>query len=247
MKPRLGVNIDHVATLRQARGGSSPDPVRAAVIAEGAGADGITLHLREDRRHVQESDLRAIVDAASVPVNLELAVDPEVVAIAVDVGPANCCLVPERRKELTTEGGLDVAGSPERIGEVVAELQAAGIKVQLFLDPDEEQLEAGARAGADGVEIHTGAYANASTAADARAEMERIGSAAFRVRGLRLRLHAGHGLDYRNVVPVAQIEGMEELNIGHAIIARALFDGLGGAVRHMKRLITGDMVGSATD
>ncbi len=247
MRSRLGVNIDHVATLRQARGGSSPDPARAAVIAEGAGADGITLHLREDRRHVQESDLRAIVAAASVPVNLELAVDREVVAIAIDVGPANCCLVPERRQELTTEGGLDVAGSPQRIEEVVAELRAAGIKVQLFVDPDEEQVEASAGVGADGVEIHTGAYANASTVVDARAELERIATAARRIRELGLRLHAGHGLDYRNVVPVAQVEGMEELNIGHAIIARALFEGFAEAVRYMKRLVIGNVVGSAMD
>ena len=243
--PRLGVNIDHVATLRQARGGASPDPVRAAVVAEGAGADGITLHLREDRRHVQEHDLRAI--AGAVPVNLELAIDPDVVGIALDVRPQNCCLVPERREELTTEGGLDLLGAEQRIARVVARLRDAGIQVQIFVDPDPAQVEACARIAADGVEIHTGAYANAGTPLEARDELERIASAAARVRELGLHLHGGHGLDYGNVIPVAQIEGMEELNIGHAIVARAVFDGLGEAVRLMKRLTALDVIGSAAD
>ncbi len=243
MTLRLGVNIDHVATLRQARGGTQPDPVRAAQVAEDAGANGITLHLREDRRHVQEHDLREIVRVASVPVNLELAVDQRVIDIAVDVRPRNCCLVPERRQELTTEGGLDIHGSEERVGAAVEMLRAAGIQVQVFVDPEPAQIDAAWRIGVHGIELHTGAYANATDPLSAQAELDRLCYAADRVCSLGMHLHAGHGLDYQNVGPVARIDGMEELNIGHAIIARALFSGLHEAVSQMKRLLAGSSAG----
>jgi pyridoxine 5-phosphate synthase len=240
MSLRLGVNIDHVATLRQARGGSQPDPVRAAQVAEGAGANGITLHLREDRRHVQDRDLREIVRVVTIPVNLELAVDHGIIEIALDVRPQNCCLVPERRQELTTEGGLDVCGAEDRVGAAVELLRTAGIQVQLFVDPEPEQIDAAWRIGAHGVELHTGAYANASDPLTARSELDRLCCAADRTRSLGLHLHGGHGLDYQNVGSIAQIDGMEELNIGHAIIARAVFAGMHEAVSQMKRLLTGN-------
>lgn len=237
MIPRLGINIDHVATLRQARGGSEPCPVQAALVAQEAGADGITLHLREDRRHVQEQDLRAIARQISVPVNLELALDPEVVAIAIDVAPRNCCLVPERRQEITTEGGLDVLGAEQELAAVVDRLGSAGSQVQIFVDPDIAQIEACARIGARGVELHTGEYANARGEQELALALQRIEKAALAVRARGLHLHAGHGLNYENVIPVARLQGMEELNIGHAIIAQALFVGLGPAVSQMKSLI----------
>lgn len=233
MTLRLGVNIDHVATLRQARGGSQPDPVHAAVIVEQAGADGITLHVREDRRHVQERDLRVIAEAVAVPVNLELSVDPAGVALAAAVRPANVCLVPEHRQELTTEGGLDVRGTLSRVSEVVSELREAGIQVQLFVDPVAAQIEASAEAGAQGVEIHTGAYANAR-GDEVRRELDCTRESVQLAQRLGLRAHAGHGLDYRNVGAIAAIAGIEELNIGHSIISRAVFVGLSRAVQEMK-------------
>lgn len=234
---RLGVNIDHVATLRQARGTEYPDPVAAALIAERAGADSITLHLREDRRHIQDRDLVELNAAKSTRINLEMAVTGEMLDIATRVRPADCCLVPERREELTTEGGLDVAGQPEKIAQACARLQEAGIRVSLFVDPEPRQLEAALAAGAPVVEIHTGAYADADDAHRA-AEYDRIVAATARARELGLVVHAGHGLHYGNVQPIAEIPEIVELNIGHAIVARAVFDGIGAAVREMKRLMT---------
>jgi pyridoxine 5-phosphate synthase len=233
---RLGVNIDHVATLRQARGTDYPDPVAAALIAERAGADSVTLHLREDRRHIQERDLYALDEAKTTRINLEMAVTEEMLAIATRVRPADCCLVPERREELTTEGGLDVAGQPGKIADACARLAEAGIRVSLFVDPEPRQLEAAVAAGAPVVEIHTGAYAEADEAHRA-SEFDRIASAAARARELGLVVHAGHGLHYGNVQPIAALTEIVELNIGHAIIARAVFDGIGAAVCEMKRLM----------
>lgn len=232
----LGVNIDHVATLRQARGTDYPDPVAAALIAERAGADSITLHLREDRRHIQDRDVEALRDAIRTRMNLEMAVTDEMLGIAARIRPADCCLVPEKREELTTEGGLDVAGQPEKIADACARLQAAGIRVSLFVDPDPRQFDAAVAAGAPVVEIHTGAYADADD--DSRAaEFDRVAAAAARARELGLIVHAGHGLHYGNVQPIAEIPDISELNIGHSIVARAVFDGIGAAVREMKRLM----------
>ncbi len=233
----LGVNIDHVATLRQARGTRYPDPVQAALLAEEAGADGITLHLREDRRHVQERDVELLRQTLQTRMNLEMAVAEEIIAIAERVRPEHCCLVPERREELTTEGGLDVAGQFERIRTACQRLGAAGIEVSLFIDAEEAQIEAAVRCGAPAVEIHTGHYADAQTEQERERELERV------VRGVRqasaagLIVNAGHGLHYHNVEPVAAIPEINELNIGHAIIARAVFTGLPEAVREMKRLM----------
>ena len=232
----LGVNIDHVATIRQARGTRYPDPVYAALMAEQAGADSITLHLREDRRHIQDRDLRAMKGVLQTRMNLEMALTDEMLGIAVDVLPEDCCLVPERREELTTEGGLDVTRQPERIAEACARLAAHGIRVSLFVDADSAQLEAAAAAGATVVELHTGAYADAAGKARQR-ELERLTAAARQAAALGLVVHAGHGLHYHNVEPVAAIAEIAELNIGHAIIARAVFDGLGTAVAEMKHLI----------
>ncbi len=238
MKPiLLGVNIDHVATLRQARGTRYPDPVYAALMAEQAGADSITLHLREDRRHIQDRDLHTIKGVLQTRMNLEMAVTDEMIDIALAVQPQDCCLVPERREELTTEGGLDVVGQRSRVREAVSRLGDAGIRVSLFIDPDPAQLEASREVGAPVVELHTGAYAEcASDSARAR-ELERIRVAAEAGEYLGLTVHAGHGLHYHNVIPVAAIGQIVELNIGHAIIARAVFDGLGTAVAEMKHLI----------
>lgn len=232
----LGVNIDHVATLRQVRRARLPDPVHAALAAELAGADSITLHLREDRRHIQLEDVRALKGLLQTHMNLEMAVTGEMLEIARDVHPADCCLVPERRTELTTEGGLDAAGQAQRLREAVAALAGAGIRVALFIDPDPHQIEAAARAGAPVVELHTGAYAEAAGARRA-AELERLRAGARLAAKLGLTVHAGHGLDYHNVQPVAAIEEIVELNIGHAIVARAIFDGLAPAVRDMKALM----------
>ncbi|HET6628578.1 MAG TPA: pyridoxine 5'-phosphate synthase [Woeseiaceae bacterium] len=232
----LGVNIDHVATLRQARGTDYPDPVAAALIAERAGADSITLHLREDRRHIQDRDVEALRDALRTRMNLEMAVTDEMLGIAARIRPADCCLVPERREELTTEGGLDVVAQPKKIAAACAQLGAAGVRVSLFVDPDARQVEAAVAAGAPAIEIHTGAYADADD--DHRtAEFDRIVAAAAHARKLGLSVHAGHGLHYGNVQPVAEIADIVELNIGHSIIARAVFDGIGAAVREMKQLM----------
>jgi len=232
----LGVNIDHVATLRQARRGRLPDPVHAALTAETSGADSITLHLREDRRHIQDHDLRALRGLLKTRMNLEMAVTEEMLRIACEVRPADVCLVPERRAEVTTEGGLDVAGAVGRIRAAVAALSAAGSRVSLFIDPDEAQLEAALAVGAPVIELHTGAYAEAEGGAQAL-QLARLATAARRARALGLTVHAGHGLDYHNVQPVAALNDIVELNIGHAIIAHALFVGLAQAVREMKALM----------
>jgi len=232
----LGVNIDHVATLREVRRARYPDPVPAALLAEMAGADSITLHLREDRRHIQLRDVHALKDLLQTRMNLEMAVTGEMLEIARTVRPADCCLVPERRAELTTEGGLDAAGQIERLTQATASLAGEGIRVALFIDPEPRQIEAAHRIGAPAVELHTGTYADASGATQA-VELNRLASAARLAGSLGLTVHAGHGLNYANVQPVAAIEEIVELNIGHAIIARAVFDGLGAAVREMKQLM----------
>lgn len=232
----LGINIDHVATLRQVRGTSYPDPLHAALIAEQAGADSITLHLREDRRHIQDRDVEIMRGALQTRMNLEMAVTDEMLEIAERIRPQDVCLVPERREELTTEGGLDVAGQLQRVTQACKRLEAAGIRVSLFIDPDPRQLEASREAGAPVVELHTGAYAEAHGAEQAKA-LARIVEAARIGNGLGLRIHAGHGLHYHNVTAVAAIAEIVELNIGHAIIARAVFAGLPDAVREMKRLM----------
>jgi len=232
----LGVNIDHIATLRQARRARSPDPVHAALAAEMAGADNITLHLREDRRHIQDADVRTLRTLLKTRMNLEMAVTAEMLAIAAEVRPHDCCLVPERRAELTTEGGLDVSAQAARLQDAVGQLAAAGIRVSLFIDPVHEQIEAAARTGAPAIELHTGSYAQASGTARA-SELERLRSAARLGARLGLCVHAGHGLDYYNVQPVAAIAEIVELNIGHAIISRSVFSGLERAVRDMKALL----------
>ena len=230
----LGVNIDHVATLRQARGTSYPRPAEAARIAESAGADSITVHLREDRRHIQDDDLDAINEVMHTHMNLELAVTDEMIGIARRIQPADCCLVPEKRAELTTEGGLDVLAQKDRIAAACQQLADAGIRVSLFIDPDLEQLEAAVDVGAPAVELHTGRYAD-TEGAEQEAELQRIAAAARHGRSLELIVNAGHGLHYQNVAAIARIPEIVELNIGHAIIARAVFDGLGAAVASMKR------------
>ena len=233
----LGVNIDHVATIRQARRTRYPDPVYAALMAEQAGADCITLHLREDRRHIQDRDLRAMKDVLQTRMNLEMAVTEEMLGIATEIRPRDVCLVPERREELTTEGGLDVAGQLGRVRDAVARLADAGIRVSLFIDPDPRQLEAAVESGASVVELHTGAYADAPEGRAAE-ELARVAEAARAGASLGLKINAGHGLNYHNVQPIARIGPIRELNIGHAIVARAIFDGLSTAVIEMKRLMT---------
>jgi pyridoxine 5-phosphate synthase len=232
----LGVNIDHVATLRQARRGRYPDPVHAAVAAEMAGADSITLHLREDRRHIQIQDVRSLRDLLKTHMNLEMAVTDEMLDIARVIRPGDCCFVPERRQEITTEGGLDVASQVQRIREATAVLMEQGIRVALFIDPDPPQIEAAAQSGAPVVELHTGTYAESAGSRQAT-ELERLHAGARLAANLGLEVHAGHGLHYHNVQPVAAIREIVELNIGHAIVARALFDGLAVAVREMKALM----------
>jgi pyridoxine 5-phosphate synthase len=233
---RLGVNIDHVATLRQARGTSYPDPTAAALLAEQSGADSITLHLREDRRHIQESDVHSLKDAITTHMNLEMAVTEEMLDFACRVKPADCCLVPENRAELTTEGGLDVAGRQDTIKDACLRLAGQDIRVALFVDPDPRQLDAAVKTGAPAVEIHTGAYADARDE-QRREELRRVVEAAAYAHKLGLIVHAGHGLHYRNVQPVAAIPEIVELNIGHAIVAQSVFDGIELAVRDMKRLM----------
>ena len=233
---RLGVNIDHVATLRQARRTRYPEPLHAALQAEQAGADSITVHLREDRRHIQDRDVRILKEALGIPLNLEMAVTDEMQAIAEDIRPAFCCLVPERREELTTEGGLDVAAQRPRVAAACSRLAAAGIQVSLFIDPDERQVTAARECGAPAVEIHTGGYAETAGQEQGR-ELHRIAAAVACGAGLGLHVHAGHGLNFENVREVAAIAAIEELNIGHSIIARAVFTGLHVAVAEMKRLM----------
>jgi len=236
MPARLGVNIDHVATLRQARRTYEPSPVTAAALVEMAGADGITVHLREDRRHIQDNDLRLLRETVTTHLNLEMALADEIVAIAVDVKPDQATLVPERREELTTEGGLAVSSAVDRVRATVARLREADIFVSLFIDPVENEINAAADAGADAVEFHTGAYANARGDAVAGA-LAQIVTGAGLAAGAGLKVFAGHGLTYHNVLPVAGIDVIEELNIGHSVISRAVFVGLSEAVREMKRLV----------
>lgn len=232
----LGVNIDHVATLRQARGTRYPDPIQAALVAEEAGADGITLHLREDRRHIQDRDLRLMAQVLQTRMNFECAVTEEMLRFAEEIRPAHVCLVPEKREELTTEGGLDVVGQFEKVQSACQRLGRLGIDVSLFIDADAAQIDAAARAGAPTIEIHTGAYAEAESPEQVALEFARIRDAVTYASG-RLVVNAGHGLHYHNTQPIAALTGINELNIGHAIVARAIFSGLAGAVRDMKALM----------
>jgi pyridoxine 5-phosphate synthase len=241
----LGVNIDHVATLRQARRARYPDPLYAALLAEEAGADSITLHLREDRRHIQDRDVTAMREALQTRMNLEMAVTEEMIRIAQNVRPQDVCLVPESRQEITTEGGLNVAGQSARMRDAVSALAGASIRVSLFIDPDEAQIESARRAGAPVIELHTGAYAETTGAARAR-EFERLRGAAKFAASLGLTVNAGHGLNYHNVEPIAAIPEIIELNIGHSIVARAIIDGLAKAVRDMKDLMLRARAGSKT-
>ncbi len=233
----LGVNIDHVATLRQARGTRYPEPVQAALVAEQAGADGITAHLREDRRHIQDRDIYLLKDMLHSRLNLEMAVTDAMLAVAVKVRPQACCLVPERREELTTEGGLDVAGAIVRMQDACQKLADADIEVSLFIDPDFRQIDAAVQAGAPVVELHTGRYADAETKSEQQQELQRIREAAAYASQAGLQVNAGHGLNMFNVEPICRIEQIVELNIGHSIIAQAMFSGLEQAVRDMKRVM----------
>lgn len=233
----LGVNIDHVATLRQARGTRYPDPVYAALLAEQAGADGITAHLREDRRHIQDRDIFLLKDMLQTKLNLEMAVSEPMLEIALKVKPQACCLVPEKREELTTEGGLDVAGAPTKMHDACAALAEAGIEVSLFIDPEFNQIDAAVKAGAPVVELHTGRYADAPTLHEQKQELLRIQRAAEYAHQAGLQVNAGHGLNLNNVEAICRIPQIVELNIGHSIIAQAVFAGLEQAVRDMKRLM----------
>jgi len=235
--PELGVNIDHVATVRQARKTYEPDPVWAAALAELGGADAITIHLREDRRHIQDRDLRLLRETVTVKLNLELACNEEILKIACDAKPRQATLVPERREEITTEGGLDIVANRSAVKDAVGRLRDAGMVVSLFLDPDEAQIEVAAELGVEAVELHTGQYALAS-AAQQQSELAKLANAGRRIRDFGMTLHAGHGLTYRNVIPVARIDGMHELNIGHSIISRAVMVGMDRAVREMKLLVS---------
>lgn len=229
----LGVNIDHVATLRQARGTAYPDPVDAALVAEAAGADSITVHLREDRRHIQEHDVHRLRERIATHLNLEMAVTPAMLEFCLRIAPRDCCLVPERRREVTTEGGLDVAGNRAAVRDACVALAAGGVRVALFVDPDPKQIEAAVEVGAPVVELHTGAWAERS----ADAELKRLRRAARQALAAGLTVHAGHGLSLANVAPVAAIPELVELNIGHAIVARAVFVGLSTAVAEMKQAL----------
>jgi len=233
----LGVNIDHVATLRQARGTTYPDPVAAALVCEANGADLITLHLREDRRHISDHDVFRMREAIATRMNLEMAVTEEMMQIALSVKPDDICLVPEKRQEITTEGGLNVADQVESLTPFIDTLQSAGIRVSLFVDPDESQIIASQKVGAAVVELHTGAYAEARSETQIEAELSRIKAAVKVAEGLGFRVNAGHGLNYENVEPIVEIREIKELNIGHAIISEALFAGLAGAVRRMRELM----------
>ena len=233
----LGVNIDHVATLRQARGTPYPRPFEAALLAEQAGADSITVHLREDRRHIQDVDLVQIKDVMRTHMNLEMAVTEEMLGIAARIKPSDCCLVPESREELTTEGGLDVVSQQDKVRDACARLAEFNIRVSLFIDPDPAQLDAAVAVGAPVVELHTGSFADAG-GDEQRKELERVVTAAEHADKIGLTVHAGHGLHYGNVDAIAAIDSIIELNIGHAIISRAIFDGLSAAVRDMKTRMT---------
>jgi pyridoxine 5-phosphate synthase len=239
---RLGINIDHIATLRNARGGRHPDPVRAAKLAVEAGADNITAHLREDRRHIRDDDIARLAAARLAPLNLEMAVTPEMLAIALATRPHACCLVPERRQELTTEGGLDVAGQTGVLAPFIAELRRAGIQVSLFIDPEPQQIDAARLVETDAVEFHTGTYCAAAAAGDGLGvarELKRLIDGAEAAAASGLEVHAGHGLDYDNVIPVASIPEIVELNIGHYLVGEALFVGLAKSVARMRSLMDG--------
>ena len=238
----LGVNIDHIATIRQARGTRYPDPVQAAIIAEEAGADAITMHLREDRRHIQERDVRLVMETKQTRLNLEMAVTEEMISIAEAIQPEDCCLVPERREELTTEGGLDVRLNVKTIASATDRLSKAGVRVSLFIDANRNQIDAAVDTGAPVIEIHTGHYADAESPGKTQEELVRIIEAVEYARGQGLHVNAGHGLHYHNVDAIAAIEGIEELNIGHAIVARAFFTGLAQAVKDMKRLMNQELL-----
>jgi pyridoxine 5-phosphate synthase len=233
----LGVNIDHVATLRQARGSRYPEPVQAALLAEQAGADGITVHLREDRRHIQDRDVELLMQTCQTRINLEMAATEEMIAIALRLRPPHCCLVPEKRAELTTEGGLDVIGNEAALRDACRRLQDAGIQVSLFIDADGRQIEASQRCGAAAIEIHTGHYAEAVDETARQRELQRIRRGVEQGRAAGLIVNAGHGLHYHNTVDIAALPGIHELNIGHSIIARAVLTGLDEAVRSMRALI----------
>ena len=237
--PTLGVNIDHVATIRQARRGTEPDPIAAATLAELAGADGITAHLREDRRHIQERDVRLLREIVVTHLNLEMAPTDEMVAIALNLKPDYITLVPERREEITTEGGLDVAGNISRLTEVVAQLQGAGFPVSMFIDAEPAQIEASAQIKAKFIELHTGCYAEAKNEEERKKELAFLADGCKIAIAAGLRVNAGHGLNYANVYPVACLEGIEELNIGHSIISRAVLVGLDRAVREIKQAMRG--------
>jgi pyridoxine 5-phosphate synthase len=243
---RVFVNIDHVATVRQARRTDEPDPVRAAVLAELGGADGITVHLREDRRHIQDRDVRLLMETARTGINLELAADSEILDITCELRPMQATLVPEKRQEVTTEGGLDLATTRARkaLATALERLAAAGVRTSLFIDPDEDAIRASIDLGADAIEIHTGEYANALGAAEREAQLSRINAAASLAGKLGLAVHAGHGLTYENVTPVAAMPEIEELNIGHSIVSRAVFTGLERAVRDMVELVRRARTGS---
>ncbi len=234
---KLGVNIDHVATVRQARRTTEPDPVWAAAMAELGGADQITIHLREDRRHIQDRDVEILIKTVNVKMNLECACVAQMLDIACRLKPEQVCIVPENREEITTEGGLDVAGNRQRVSKAVKQLQNAGILVSLFIDPDRSQIEAAFEIKADAVELHTGTYANCQSESATQAELIKIIEAAKLVHNCGMRLDAGHGLTYSNVLPIARIDGMAELNIGHSIVSRSIFVGFQTAVREMKQLI----------
>jgi len=235
----LGVNIDHIATLRQARGTQYPEPLQAAFIVEQAGADGITAHLREDRRHMQDRDMFLLKEMIHTRLNFEMAVTDEMLKIATEVKPYACCLVPEKREELTTEGGLDVAASPEKMKQACGKLSESDIEVSLFIDPEELQIDAAVKAGAPVIELHTGRYADAKTKAEQHSELQRITKAAHYAHSAGLQVNAGHGLNLFNVEAICKIPEIVELNIGHALIAQAVFSGLDKAVRDMKRVMRG--------
>ncbi|MBC9207219.1 pyridoxine 5'-phosphate synthase [Roseomonas aerophila] len=234
---RLGVNVDHVATLRNARGGTHPDPLRAALVALEAGADSITVHLREDRRHIRDADVVEMRRTLSAPINLEMAATAEMTEFALNIRPHAACLVPERRAEVTTEGGLDAAGQEAQLQPVVAALRAAGTRVSLFLDPDLRQVEAAARLGAGAVELHTGTYCEAAPGLVRDRERARLVEAAKRIVALGIECHAGHGLDYVTAAEMAAVPEIIELNIGHFLMGQALFDGLGPSIRRMKQVM----------
>jgi pyridoxine 5-phosphate synthase len=243
--PRLGVNIDHVATLRNARGGAHPDLVRAAIVAADAGADGLTAHLREDRRHIRDDDLPRIMTATGLPLNLEMAATEEMTAIALQLAPHAICLVPERREERTTEGGLEVAGDAQWISHIVGRLADSGMRVSLFIGPDQRQIRAAHAVGAAVVELHTGAYADAPDDIARAAELERLAAGARLAAELGLEVHAGHGLTFANVAPIAALPQVVELNIGHFLVGEALFIGLGAAIDEMRALIAAARAGHA--